>query len=301
MIYTVTLNPALDYVVRISGFQTGKINRNEQEHIYPGGKGINVSSILHELGTASIATGFLAGFTGTALQNLLETNGITADFVTVAEGMTRINVKVKSSDETEINGTGPQITEKDFEALLAKLSRLQAGDILILSGSIPSCMHSDAYEQILAHSADGVRFIVDAEKDLLKKILPYRPFLIKPNHIELGAMFDTMLTGQDDIVKYASKLQELGARNVLVSMAGDGAVLVDETGGVHFRSAAHGTVVNSVGAGDSMVAGFLAGYLNTGSYEEALRLGTACGGATAFHSGLASRAEIEAVLAQLSD
>ena len=299
MIYTVTLNPALDYVIQVDHFKAGQINRNKTENIYFGGKGINVSCILRELGIPSTALGFTAGFTGKALSDGLSAMGIVSDFIHVENGMTRINVKMKSDEETEINGTGPVISERDFEVLKGKLRQLTKEDIVILSGSIPSCMQSDAYENMITCLPEGVRLIVDAEKDLLLSILKYRPFLIKPNHLELGEMFGTQITNEDEIVFCAGKLQEKGARNVLVSMAGDGAVLLDGNGNVSRMASAKGTVVNSVGAGDSMVAGFLAGYLKTGDYGYALKLGTACGGATAFHSGLAVKEEIEEVLRTL--
>ena len=299
MIYTVTLNPALDYVIQVDHFKTGQINRNKSENIYYGGKGINVSWILKELDVRSTALGFIAGFTGKALKDGLHQNGILTDFVEVSQGMTRINVKMKSDDETEINGKGPLITEDDFRRLKEKTFTFKPGDLLILSGSIPSCMSSDTYEQLIQGLPEGVGTVVDAEKELLLKILKYHPFLIKPNHIELAAMLEKTLETEADIISGAKELQARGARNVLVSMAGDGAILVDENGDVHTAKAARGTVVNSVGAGDSMVAGFVAGYLQTKDYGHALKLGTACGGATAFHSGLATRAEIEEILQTL--
>ncbi len=299
MIYTVTLNPALDYVIQVDHFKPGQINRNKSENIYFGGKGINVSCILRELGFDSTALGFIAGFTGKALSDGLVNMGIVSDFITAESGMTRINVKMKSDEETEINGTGPLISEENFEELKNRIRKLTSGDTLVLSGSIPSCMASDTYEKIIECLNEDVRLVVDAEKDLLLKVLKYRPFLIKPNNLELGAMFNTKIKDEEEIVFYAKKLQEQGARNVLVSMAKDGAILLDENGKVSRMGVAKGTVVNSVGAGDSMVAGFLAGYLETGDYEYALKLGTACGGATAFHSGLATKEEIEGVLQTL--
>jgi len=299
MIYTVTLNPALDYVIQVDHFKPGQINRNKSENIYFGGKGINVSCILRELGFGSTALGFIAGFTGKALSDGLVNMGIVSDFITAESGMTRINVKMKSDEETEINGTGPLISEENFEELKNRIRKLTSGDTLVLSGSIPSCMASDTYEKIIECLNEDVRLVVDAEKDLLLKVLKYRPFLIKPNNLELGAMFNTKIKDEEEIVFYAKKLQEQGARNVLVSMAKDGAILLDENGKVSRMGVAKGTVVNSVGAGDSMVAGFLAGYLETGDYEYALKLGTACGGATAFHSGLATKEEIEGVLQTL--
>lgn len=299
MIYTVTLNPALDYVIQVEHFKTGQINRNKTENIYYGGKGINVSCILNELDIESTALGFIAGFTGKALKDGLQSLGIISDFTEVEHGMTRINVKMKSDEETEINGTGPLIEEKDFEAFLKKIRSLKEGDTLILSGSIPSCMASDTYEKIIASLPADVRLVVDAEKDLLMKVLKYHPFLIKPNNIELGQIFGRELKSDEEIIQCAGQLRELGASNVLVSMAKDGALLVDEHGMVHRIGTAKGTVVNSVGAGDSMVAGFLGGYLKTQDYDYALKLGTACGGATAFHSGLAVKKEIEEVLNSL--
>ena len=274
-------------------------NRNKSENIYFGGKGINVSCILRELGFDSTALGFIAGFTGKALSDGLVNIGIVSDFITAESGMTRINVKMKSDEETEINGTGPLISGENFEELKNRIRKLTSGDTLVLSGSIPSCMASDTYEKIIECLNEDVRLVVDAEKDLLLKVLKYRPFLIKPNNLELGAMFNTKIKDEEEIVFYAKKLQEQGARNVLVSMAKDGAILLDENGKVSRMGVAKGTVVNSVGAGDSMVAGFLAGYLETGDYEYALKLGTACGGATAFHSGLATKEEIEGVLQTL--
>lgn len=296
MIYTVTLNPALDYVIQVDHFKTGQINRNRTESIYYGGKGINVSCILRELDTESTALGFIAGFTGKALKDGLTSMGIHTDFTEVKTGMTRINVKMKSDEETEINGTGPLITENDFDIFLEKIRNLREGDTLILSGSIPSCMGADTYERIIESLTAKVSLIVDAEKNLLMKILKYRPFLIKPNNIELGQMFDTVIGSDEEIIYYARKLKGLGARNVLVSLAKDGALLVDEQNQIHRMGVAEGTVVNSVGAGDSMVAGFLGGYMKTKDYDYALKLGTACGGATAFHSGLATKEEIEEVL-----
>ena len=299
MIYTVTLNPALDYVIQIDHFELGVINRNQNENVYYGGKGINVSGILNELGIRSTALGFIAGFTGDSLEEGLRKNGISTDFIRVRDGMTRINVKVKSEEETEINGKGPQITEADFMALLKQIQKLNTEDIVVLSGSIPSCMKEDTYERIIRELPAGVRFLADAEKKLLLNVLPYRPFLIKPNVLELAELFETEFHSREEIIGYARRLQEQGAVNVLVSMAKDGAVLLDETGTVHYCAAASGTVVNSVGAGDSMVAGFLAGFLKTGDYAYALKLGTACGGATAFHSGLATGEEINEVLNRL--
>lgn len=299
MIYTVTLNPALDYVIQVDSFKAGQINRNKKEDIYYGGKGINVSCILNELAVKSTALGFIAGFTGKALRDGLSKVGILTDFIEVEKGMTRINVKMKSDEETEINGMGPSIEKTDFELLLEKIQALTNEDTLVLSGSIPSCMESDTYEKIIASIKEEVNLVVDAEKNLLLKVLKYHPFLIKPNNIELGQMFNVELQTEEEIIFYAKKLQELGARNVLVSMAKEGAILVDENDKVYKMGVAKGEVVNSVGAGDSMVAGFIAGYQKNKDYKYALKLGTACGGATAFHSGLATKEQIEEVLENL--
>ena len=299
MIYTVTLNPALDYVIQVDNFKAGRINRNRTETIYYGGKGINVSWVLQELGIESTALGFIAGFTGEALHQGLEQAGINTDFIKVKEGMTRINVKMKSDEETEINGKGPLIEEADLNCLFDKISVLSENDILVLSGSIPSCLKSDTYERIIRITDKRVKIIVDAEKDLLLKVLQYHPFLIKPNNIELQDMLKSAMKTDEDIINGAVILQKAGAQNVLVSMAGDGALLLTQTGEIHRIPAARGEVVNSVGAGDSMVAGFLAGYLKTGDFGQGLKLGTACGGATAFHSALATKEQIEEVLKTL--
>ncbi len=288
MIYTVTFNPSLDYVVQVEHFQGDAVNRTSEEHVYPGGKGNNVAVIASNLGMKSRALGFKAGFTGAAMEQMLQEFGCDTDFIALEEGVTRINVKVKSDDEFEINGQGPRIPDEKIRQLYEKLDALESGDVLVLSGSIPNTLPDDMYERIMERLAGtGVRISVDATKDLLMNVLKYHPFLIKPNNHELGEMFGVTLESDDEIAEYARKLQEMGARNVLVSMAGDGAILVTEDGSVLKQLPPAGEVVNSVGAGDSMVAGFLAGYLKTGSYEEALKLGTAAGSATAFTSWLA--------------
>ncbi|MBM6774872.1 1-phosphofructokinase [Olsenella profusa] len=298
MIYTVTFNPSLDYVVRVDGMRLGAINRTTYEKILPGGKGVNVSIVLGNLGHASRALGFVAGFTGAELCRLCAAAGVDCDFIHVAEGMTRVNVKVKSAEETELNGQGPTITPADVEALLSRLDALGAGDTLVVSGSVPACLPPDMYERLMRRVAGrGVRVVVDAERDLLTRALPLHPFLVKPNNHELGDIFGVTLSRRDEVVPYAWRLQELGAANVLVSMAGEGGVLVAETGEVLEHPAARGTVVNSVGAGDSAVAGFLAGLAETGSYEAAFRMALATGSASAFSEGLATRAEVEALLA----
>ena len=299
MIYTVTFNPAIDYIVHTGTMQVGQVNRSQGEELYFGGKGINVSSVLHELGLPSKALGFVAGFTGAAIEAGIQEQGIATDFVHLDSGFSRINVKIKSGEETELNGQGPNISEAAVAELFEKLNQLQDGDVLILAGSIPNTMPADSYEKILAHLSDkNIKVVVDATKDLLLKVLPYHPFLIKPNNHELGELFGRTLKTGDDIRACAAKLQEMGAQNVLISMAGDGALLIDETGKQHVCGVCKGTVKNSVGAGDSMVAGFVAGSMH-GDYEAALKLGTAAGGATAFSEGLAQRAEIERLLQQL--
>lgn len=301
MIYTVTFNPAIDYVVHLNGpLKQEGINRNASEEYQFGGKGINVSNVLRTLGVESKALGFVAGFTGEGLEKGLQVSGLCTDFIHVSEGMTRINVKVKAEQEAEINGIGPNITAEDMKQLYHKLDQIQAGDTLVLSGSIPSCLASDTYEKIMAYLADkNIRIVVDATRDLLVNVLKYHPFLIKPNNHELGEIFNTVLKTDEEIADCARKLQEMGGRNILVSMAGDGALLLDETGEVHRIGCPKGKVQNSVGAGDSMVAGFLAGYLTKQDYGYALKLGTAAGSATAFSIGLAEKKDIEQLLQTL--
>ena len=289
MIYTVTFNPAIDYIVHTGTMQVGQVNRSQGEELYFGGKGINVSFVLHELGLPSKALGFVAGFTGAAIEAGIQEQGIATDFVHLDSGFSRINVKIKSGEETELNGQGPNISEAAVAELFEKLNQLQDGDVLILAGSIPNTMPADSYEKILAHLSDkNIKVVVDATKDLLLKV----------NNHELGELFGVTLHSIEEIATYAKKLQEMGAQNVLISMAGDGALLIDETGKQHVCGVCKGTVKNSVGAGDSMVAGFVAGSMY-GDYEAALKLGTAAGGATAFSEGLAQRAEIERLLQQL--
>lgn len=300
MVYTVTFNPAIDYVVRTDGLTVGRTNRSSSEQMYVGGKGINVSVVLAELGIKSKALGFVAGFTGRAIEDGTKENGVETDFVHLENGCSRINVKIKSGEETEINGQGPKIPESALEELFGKLDKLRDGDVLVLAGSIPDTLPSDIYEKILARLSDRkIKTVVDATKDLLLNVLKYKPFLIKPNNHELGEMFGVELKTEDEIISYAKKLREMGAANVLVSMAGDGAILVDEYGNIHKCGVCRGTVKNSVGAGDSMVAGFIAGSEN-GDYEYALKLGTAAGGATAFSDGLAKKDEIFELLKQLN-
>ncbi len=302
MIYTVTFNPALDYVIAVDHFAQGKVNRTVKEDIFCGGKGINVSVLLANLGVESTALGFVAGFTGKEIERGLKAFGISSDFIHVKSGMSRINVKLKSEEETEINGMGPDIRPEDVEALFEKLNRLGSGDVLVLSGSIPAAVGNDIYRRIIEQLKDrGVCIAVDAERDLLTEVLPLKPFLIKPNNHELGQVFGKELKTEKEIIDGAMSLKDRGAVNVLVSMAKDGAILVDENGKVHRLGVCRGTVKNSVGAGDSMVAGFLAGYLKTGDYDYALRLGTASGGATAFSDGMGSRKMIMELFAQLTE
>jgi len=299
LVYTVTFNPAIDYVVHTAEMRLGEVNRSSSEEMYFGGKGINVSIVLNELGTPSIALGFTAGFTGEAIENGIKAMGIKSDFVRLKTGNSRINVKIKAGEETELNGQGPHIDDEALEALFVKLDKLSDGDTLVLAGSIPSSLPSDIYERIMQRLSDRkIRTVVDATNDLLLNVLKYKPFLIKPNNHELGEMFGVTLSEDEEIERYARKLKDMGAINVLISMAGDGAMLIDENDKCHRCGVCKGKVRNSVGAGDSMVAGFLAGAQN-GDYEYALKLGTAAGGATAFSDGLAVRTKIEELLAQL--
>lgn len=301
MIYTVTFNPAIDYVVRMDkDLLPGMTNRSSSEEYYWGGKGINVSMVLAQLGLKSTALGFVAGFTGKAIDEGVNAAGIDTEFIYLKEGNSRINVKLKHGDETEINAQGPKIDEGSFQQLLGKLSMLKQGDILILAGSIPNSLPDDVYEKILSMlQGKGIEFVVDATKDLLTNVLKYHPFLIKPNNFELGEIVGKILTNDDEIYAGAKKLQEMGARNVLISMAGEGALLVDETGKRYRIGVPEGEVRNSVGAGDSMVAGFVAGYLKSQDYEVALKMGTAAGSATAFSDGLAKAADIDTLYKNL--
>ncbi len=302
MIYTVTLNPAIDYVVFLpDAMKGGGVNRSAREEYQFGGKGVNVSVMLKTLGMESTALGFVAGFTGEALAKGVADMGIKAQFLPASGGMTRINVKVKGGgEETEINGSGPVISDADTAALMAQLGALAEGDVLILSGSVPSSMPADSYARILERVKDrGVLAVVDTSGKALLDALPYRPFLIKPNNHELAAIFGCELRTDEDIIRCAKALQERGARNVLVSLAGDGSLLVTQSGETVRMGCPRGTIVNSVGAGDSMVAGFVAGYMQTGDFGHALRLGTAAGSATAFSAGLGSRALIDELLASL--
>lgn len=296
MIYTLTFNPSLDYIVTVSDFTCGIVNRTTEEIIFPGGKGINVSMVLKNLGFESTALGYYAGFTGDKLKSLLEEKGVKADFLPVKEGMTRINVKIRSKQESEINAQGPAISKEDVQKLYEKLDNLADGDILVMAGSIPDVMPGTMYMDIMKYlQGKNLKIIVDATKELLLNVLPYHPFLIKPNNHELGEIFHVKITEKSDVIYYAKQLQEKGARNVLVSMAGEGAVLVAEDGTVHTSEAPKGNVINSVGAGDSMVAGFLAGYLESGNYEKAFKMGVYTGSASAFSNELATKDKVIAL------
>ena len=293
MIYTVTFNPSLDYIVSVEDFKLGKTNRTRSELMLPGGKGLNVSTVLYNLGIENTALGFTAGFVGEELKRLAKETGYLCDFIDIPNGVSRINVKLKDIDGTEINGMGPVIDEQALKKMMDKLEALCEGDTLILAGSIPTGMPKSIYSDILkALDAKGIHFVVDATKELLLNVLEYRPFLIKPNNHELGEIFGAELVTKDEVVPYAKKLQEMGAVNVLVSMAGEGAVLVDETGCVHKMEAPKGTLVNAVGAGDSMVAGFLAGWEERRDYAHAFRMAVAAGSASAYSELLATKEEI---------
>ena len=293
MIYTVTFNPSLDYIVSVDDFKLGLTNRTSSELILPGGKGTNVSTVLKNLGFESTALSFVAGLTGNEIVKRLNDMGIKSDFISIENGISRINLKLKSIDGTEINGAGPDISEEKVNKLMDKLNQLKEGDVLVLAGSIPSSMSDNIYRDIMADLKDrGVMIVVDATKDLLLNVLEYHPFLIKPNNHELGEIFDVKLTTREEVIPYGRKLQEKGARNVLVSMAGEGAVLIAEDGQVFDTPAPKGKLINGVGAGDSMVAGFVAGWIEKQDYEYAFHMGVASGSASAFSENLATKEEI---------
>lgn len=299
MIYTVTLNPSLDYIVNVEDFAPGRVNRTTGERILPGGKGINVSQVLKNLGVDSTVLGFVAGFTGEQLKNLVQEAGLKEDFITVKEGMTRINVKIRHGLETEINGQGPAIGPEEISGLYQRLACLGSDDILVLAGSIPGGMPQTIYMDILDFLKERrPRVVVDATKELLMNTLKYNPFLIKPNHHELGEIFGVTLNTREEVIPYGRRLQELGARNVLVSMGPVGAVLLSEEGEVFQAPAPQGTVINSVGAGDSMVAGFLAGFRKQSDYRKAFLLGLCAGSASAFSENLAKEDQVLALLEQ---
>ena len=290
MIYTVTFNPSLDYIVSVDDFKLGLTNRTSSELMLPGGKGINVSIVLKNLGIQSTALGFMAGFTGKEIARRLEEEGVASDFIQIEEGISRINLKLKSIDGTEINGSGPKIPKEKVEELMKRLNTMKEGDVLFLAGSIPASMPDDIYSRIMKELKDkGIMIVVDATRDLLMNVLEYRPFLIKPNNHELGEIFEVTLKTREDVIPYGRKLQEKGARNVLISMAGE----------VYSSPAPKGTLVNGVGAGDSMVAGFMTGWMEKRDYEHAFRMGVATGSASAFSEYLATRPEVEEVYKQL--
>ena len=300
MIYTVTFNPSLDYIVSVGNFQLGKTNRTTGERILPGGKGLNVSTVLHHLGVENTALGFTAGFVGEEIKRLAVQTGYHCDFIDIKNGVSRINVKMKDFDGTEINGMGPVIDEETVNLLLHKLEQLAEGDTLVLAGSIPAGMPQEIYGDIMKRlDGRGIRFVVDASNELLRKVLPYHPFLIKPNSHELGELFEVVLHTKEEVVPYAKRLQEMGAVNVLVSMAGEGAVFVAENGEVYKLDAPEGILVNAVGAGDSMVAGFLAGWEEKADYCHAFGMAVAAGSASAFSELLATGEEIRALYGTL--
>ena len=297
MVYTVTLNPALDYVLKVNNLDFKDINRANEAKLFFGGKGINVSAVLKELGCDSIALGFVGGFSGDKLEKLLSEKNIKTDFIHI-ENETRINVKIRYGSELDINADGPEISEDEIQKLLDKLEKAREGDFVILSGSIPKTMPNDIYKRIMEKLSDKeINFVVDAEGDLLLNSLKFKPFLIKPNHHELEAVFGKA-QNEDEIIKNALKLKETGAKNVLVSLAENGAVLLDEGNIVHKAKNVAGTLVNSVGCGDSMVAGFIAGYIASKDYSYALKLGCACGNATAYSEGLAKKEDIQKAMAE---
>ncbi|MCR5736577.1 MAG: 1-phosphofructokinase [Eubacterium sp.] len=297
MIYTVTLNPSIDYIVKMDQLVMGITNRTIGEEYYFGGKGINVSCVLAELELHSTALGFVAGFTGDAIDKGIANSHITTDFIRLKKGVSRINVKIKAGEETEINGQGPDIEADELDALMGKLDNIRNGDTLILAGSIPNTLPDDVYERMLEKlQHKDLRIVVDATKKLLVNSLKYGPFLIKPNRQELSEIFDVEVKTKEDTIYYAKELQKLGARNVLISLGGEGAILVDENGNIHEAGVINQPVINTVGSGDSMVAGFVAGYEKTKSYPYALTLGSVCGNATAFLPGLATKEKIDELL-----
>ena len=309
MIYTLTFNPALDYTTQVENFKIGKINRTKTENILAGGKGLNVSIVLKRLEIENTAISFVAGFTGKELERKIKEYDIKTDFIETHKGYTRINVKISSLEknsliqesETALNGNGPEITENDIERLLKKIQKINSNDMVILSGNIPKCINENIYEIICKElNENNVKFVVDASQKLLMNCLKYKPFFIKPNKEELEETFNTKIETKEEIIIYAKKLQEKGAKNVLISLGGDGAILLTEKNEVYYSNTPKGQVVNTVGAGDSMVAGFIAGYLKKQNYKEALKLGIASGSATAFSAGLALKEEIDELLKQIT-
>ena len=293
MIYTITFNPALDYIMVVPSCRSGEVNRTESEKIMAGGKGINVSIVLNNMGVENTALGFISGFTGGAIKNILADMNCKTDFIKLDNGFSRINVKIKSDTETEINGQGPDISDGAVKKLYEKLDSLNDGDTLVLAGSIPSSLSDSIYCEIMDYLKDKkLNIVVDATKDLLVNVLKYKPFLVKPNNHEIGEIFGVELKTRNEVVPYAKKMQEMGAKNVLVSMAGEGAVFVGENGEVYESEAPKGKLVNSTGAGDSMVAGLLAGYMEKQDFMYALKMGLSAGSASAFSENLATKEEI---------
>lgn len=300
MIYTITFNPAIDYISQVENFELGKINRTKTEKFLPGGKGLNVSTVLKNLGVENTALGFVAGFTGEELKKEVESRGIKTDFIKVKQGITRINVKINSKEETALNGNGPQVTEENIIELLNKIEKIHRDDIVILSGNTPKGINNNIYEIICEKlEKNGVTFIVDATRELLINVLKNKPFLIKPNKEELEETFKTKIETKEDIIIYAKKLQEMGAQNVLISLGGEGAILVDSKEQVYYSQAPKGKVVNTVGAGDSMVAGFIAGYNESGDFEKAFKMGIAAGSASSFSMDLATSEEVANLLKEI--
>ena len=300
MIYTITFNPALDYISQVEKFEIGKINRTKTEKILPGGKGLNVSTVLKNLGIESTALGFIAGFTGEELKRSIEEKGIKTDFIKVEKGITRINVKISSNEETALNGNGPEITEEDINKLLEKIQKITEEDMVILAGNIPRCINNDIYEIICKTlEKNNVTFVVDATKELLMNVLKYKPFLIKPNKEELEETFKEKIETKEEIIVHAKKLQQIGAQNVLISLGGDGAILVTTEGKEYYSKAPKGKVLNTVGAGDSMVAGFIAGYEQSGDFEQAFKMGIATGSASSFSMNLATAEEVANLLKEI--
>ena len=300
MIYTITFNPALDYISQVENFKIGKINRTKTEKILPGGKGLNVSTVLKNLGIESTALGFIAGFTGKELKRNIEEKGIKTDFIKVEKGITRINVKISSNEETALNGNGPEITEEDINKLLEKIEKITKEDMVILAGNIPRCINNDIYEIICKTlERNNVTFVVDATKELLINVLKYKPFLIKPNKEELEETFKEKIETKEEIIVHAKKLQLIGAQNVLISLGGEGAILLTTEGKEFYSKAPKGKVLNTVGAGDSMVAGFIAGYEKSGDFEQAFKMGIATGSASSFSMNLATAEEVANLLKEI--
>ena len=300
MIYTITFNPALDYISQVENFEIGKINRTKTEKILPGGKGLNVSTVLKNLGIESTALGFIAGFTGEELKRSIEEKRIKTDFIKVEKGITRINVKISSNEETALNGNGPEITEEDINKLLEKIEKITKEDMVILAGNIPRCINNDIYEIICKTlEKNNVTFVVDATKELLMNVLKYKPFLIKPNKEELEETFKEKVETKEEIIVHAKKLQQMGARNVLISLGGEGAILVTTEEKEYYSKAPKGKVLNTVGAGDSMVAGFIAGYEQSGDFEQAFKMGIATGSASSFSMNLATAEEVANLLKEI--